>query len=735
MPSPDLPVSADLETTAVVLASMGEGVVLHHADGRLGLVNDAAMRMLGMSAEQLSAGRASFDPEWRAVGEDGEEFPVDDRPTVRVLRTGEPVSDVVMGIDVPGADRRWVSVSCTPVGEPGPDGLPTAVLATFADITERWNAERALVAERDFSIAVTESVSDMLVVAEVPSGRILSVNGRLLDVLGYSRDEVVGAMPPWPFWPPELLDQISVTARAAFESPTTDGMMDHDREVVSRDGERIPVIVSGAPILDASGTAVALVVTYKDVRDRHAAAESLRRSEERFRLIAENTGDAIGLFTPAGECLYYSPAGIRIFGHDERVLDESDVQFPRVNPDDRQSVIDAHTRVASGEADVVLQFRYQRPDGRMIWVETTGNPVRGADGRVTEVVVSARDVTERVTREAEEKALRRVTEAVARGARPEETLTRIAEEAGRLLAADYAGVIRYDEIPSVVGHWSRRDPTDPAASLAVPSGPSSTDLVWHRDRVDVAHFGVRVGQDAGAFLREGVVAPVTLGGRLWGCLSLIREHGDARGFGPGAEARLARFAELATLALEVATSRERLVEQARTDPLTGLPHSIVFHERLAQEVARALRHGLPLTLITIDIDRLREVNDRHGHAAGDRALAAVGAALAEEARGHDIVARVGGEEFAVVLTETDLPHAADVCARMLRAIADATAGIVPLTASAGVAALEEGDEPGTLLRRADHALRRAKTAGGGLHHTAPTRRERRLRPARPSAAR
>jgi diguanylate cyclase (GGDEF)-like protein len=157
---------------------------------------------------------------------------------------------------------------------------------------------------------------------------------------------------------------------------------------------------------------------------------------------------------------------------------------------------------------------------------------------------------------------------------------------------------------------------------------------------------------------------------------------------------------------------DRLLEKARTDPLTGLFNARVFHERLEEEVARARRYGRPLCLLMIDVDGLKAVNDRGGHRAGDAALVRVAEALRGAARRTDVAARWGGDEFALLAPDTMADAAMTVGERIRSLVDDGRAGD-PITVSVGVAALaEEDDAAGDGFRgRADLALYAAKREG------------------------
>jgi len=153
---------------------------------------------------------------------------------------------------------------------------------------------------------------------------------------------------------------------------------------------------------------------------------------------------------------------------------------------------------------------------------------------------------------------------------------------------------------------------------------------------------------------------------------------------------------------------------AAFDSLTGLANRRTVHASLTAAVSRARRAGTPLTVIALDLDHFKTVNDRHGHPAGDALLAAVGAALTAGVRDGDVPARVGGEEFVVLLPDTDEPSALLVAERLRTAVSRLDVPGVPqsVTTSLGVAHLDPWDlDASCLLRRADEALYAAKDLG------------------------
>jgi diguanylate cyclase (GGDEF)-like protein len=190
----------------------------------------------------------------------------------------------------------------------------------------------------------------------------------------------------------------------------------------------------------------------------------------------------------------------------------------------------------------------------------------------------------------------------------------------------------------------------------------------------------------------------------------------ARGF-PDETRTLAEWlASQAAVALDNARLHEIVQRQAITDDLTGLVNRRRFIDALDAEIERARRFGSPLTVVVADLDNFKRVNDDHGHHAGDVVLRSFAGLLRSHVRDVDVCGRIGGEEFAIVLPETDQVGAASVAERMRESLAADAIGVslgdpVRVTSSFGVAELGAGQTGGDLLRTADAALYRAKKAG------------------------
>ncbi len=156
-------------------------------------------------------------------------------------------------------------------------------------------------------------------------------------------------------------------------------------------------------------------------------------------------------------------------------------------------------------------------------------------------------------------------------------------------------------------------------------------------------------------------------------------------------------------------------ERAMTDALTGLLNRFGLQHILAREFSKARRYNRPLSCLMIDLDYFKAVNDAHGHGVGDTALQQVAIVLTENVRGSDVVFRYGGEEFLVLLPETDLEGAMRLAEKIREAAHSRSFGdgerVFPLTLSAGVASLWDNESGNDMIARADMALYQAKGQG------------------------
>jgi diguanylate cyclase (GGDEF)-like protein len=220
----------------------------------------------------------------------------------------------------------------------------------------------------------------------------------------------------------------------------------------------------------------------------------------------------------------------------------------------------------------------------------------------------------------------------------------------------------------------------------------------------------------------GAVAsvPLKLKGAVVGVLNVAYRRPHV--FDENERRMLLGLADISALAIHNAAHHERLARLAVTDDLTGLPNRRRFVETLRAEAQRARRYGRALSLLMLDLDGLKAINDQHGHAAGDAVLRSVALALRASIRETDLAARLSGDEFAVILPETEAEAALRIAERIRAGVAGpAEAGAAAASVSVGVVSANGNTLPDLprFLRLADEALYQAKAAGRNTISVAP----------------
>jgi diguanylate cyclase (GGDEF)-like protein/PAS domain S-box-containing protein len=469
-----------------------------------------------------------------------------------------------------------------------------------------------------------------------------------------------------------------------------------DYRLVGYDG-RVRWIRSRTQRRDEQGETLFDGIASDVTAERIADAEMAR-----FRGVVEASGSAIALLDPDWQVRWMNPAGLAMTGLDaeraagvpylELVGDEAraehlEVERPAVQRDGRWS----------GQSVLLPADRSQRP---LPVDATTYRIEHPATGEHLGLACIRRDISDLRRLAREHEAIGNLASTIAAGVGREEIYETACREAAHLLGGDAGGIAMLGGAPGVgartVATWRAPGAED---RLQLTIGRLSPVALDGGD-------GCRMDLGDGHF---GVGAPVTVEGRPWGLIAACRRGAP---FSAEDERALRRLGGLVGTAVGVATSREQLVRQATTDGLTGLFNHRAFHDLLRAETARAERYDRPIAIVLADLDGFKEVNDRHGHQAGDRLLEAVARALEAVVRGTEIVARLGGDEFALLLPETDVLGAQATAERVRAAVAALPLALEHgVTVSAGVADLEQAATADELIRLADGALYWSKVHG------------------------
>ncbi len=249
----------------------------------------------------------------------------------------------------------------------------------------------------------------------------------------------------------------------------------------------------------------------------------------------------------------------------------------------------------------------------------------------------------------------------------------------------------------------------------------------------VSHRGLRyANEQAGIDVSVGETGrhrldyPLTLEGEALGELGVFRAAASSASQNNTVEALVASLLHPLRNSLMY---RDAINASAR-DPLTGVNNRSSLREVLDREVELSRRHGTPLSLIMLDVDRFKSINDQHGHLVGDMALKSIANCVRLCIRDSDVLFRYGGEEFCIALANTNLDGARKLAERARRAleilVVRTSGAHLHVTASFGVASLAEEDDAALLVEKADHSLYHAKALG---RNRIATHEETRARPA------
>ncbi len=580
-----------------------------------------------------------------------------------------------------------------------------------------------LLGDGELAAAVLGGLRDGVVLVNM-DGSVVYVNQAFEKMLGYTASELVGrpvlALPTY-----QGSKKGTKKAAALFYQLIRKGLPDSiDMDAVTRQGKRLPLNFTASVIKDRDGNPRALVAVVRDITERKRMERELRKNEELSRSMLQIAGTGIYILQD-GRFRYVNRLFEAISGYSSDEL-KGKPSLDLVHPDDRDFVRKRAVQVLKGQSNLPYQFRLMKKSGDIAWVLDRLASLE-YDGKRS-VLGSLSDISE----------IKRAEEQIVEYTKQLETLFDIGITANGTL-----------DIADLLDNVLRK-------VLQAISFDAGGIYVFDRQTNELvlkAHHGVPerfVERAERARAAEGFTARVALSGkplyvpdvnlderlkrigiRSAGiqCLAAlpIIAKGQILGIMAVGGAKPCRFSQsmihlLGTIcsqigmAIDNAQLYERALQLAYSDGLTGLYNRRYMLEQLEREFARANRNGSSLSLIIMDLDGLKTINDHHGHNEFDRVLQEVGRLIKLNTRASDVAARWGGDEFVVLAPDTSSQSAYRIGERirtkvqLCRPLAIDNAAAI--TISVGVATYPEHARGLTeLIKRADEAMYNAKGLG------------------------
>ncbi len=499
--------------------------------------------------------------------------------------------------------------------------------------------------------------SPVAIIALDQEGRVQLWNPAAERLSGWAASDVIGR--PYPLVPPDRRDEYDALSVRASKGEPLSGIEVRRQK---KDGSPIDLSIFSAPLHDRAGGVIGTVAILADVTERRQA-EDIR---QRLVALVESSDDGIYEIMLDGTILSWNAGAEKIYGYRRNEVVGRSVSM-LAPPDRAAEVPGLLKRLTQGESVNHFESVRVRKDRSFIDVSLAVSPIRDASGRVTCASVIARDVTDRK--------------------RTDKALFFLAR-----LAAEFTTILSLPDLLEHILRVLREETGFDSCSLALVDSANPDQLIVRAasglregfrnlvvPRAKGLHGAVMatglpllvpdMHADPRVFrrdpqVRSGIYAPLAVRDRQIGVLSA---HRDVVGAFTQADLNLLTVvAKYLAGAIEVARLHEQIRDLAATDSLTGLANRRAFLDRAAAEISRCRRKRQKLTVVLLDLDKFKAVNDVHGHAAGDQVLGCVATALTRVCRRSDLAARFGGDEFVLMLPETSRRQAEMILNRLRR---------------------------------------------------------------------
>ncbi len=383
--------------------TIAQGIVYQDSTGNITSANIAAQKILGLTLDEMQ-GRTSTDPRWKSIHEDGSDFPGENHPAMLALKTGQKIENVVMGVyDPKREEQRWIKINAIPQFKNN-EKLPYQVYTTFEDITKRKKALESLKeSEERYSITL-DAVNDGLWDWNVSSGDAF-FSPNYYKLLDYNPGEFPASYESWRLLVhPEDIDSVE---KELEESVKFGIGFEIDLRMKTKSQNWLWVSTRGKSIeKDSTGMSTRMVGTLSDISRRKNVELSLKESEEKYRIISENTGDVIWVLDiNSHKFSYVSPSVYKLRGYTvEEVLKQSLEEV--MTPESYQFISDnlpslIQSIIAGDDSALIKTKRIDQlhKNGTVVPTEVVTTPLINQEGQITQILGVSRDITERVKME------------------------------------------------------------------------------------------------------------------------------------------------------------------------------------------------------------------------------------------------------------------------------------------------------------------------------------------------
>ncbi len=473
------------------------------------------------------------------------------------------------------------------------------------------------------------------------------------------------------------------------------------------DGRTKAVLCSTYPLRSMDGEILGGILSVVDIDDSKRAQIALKESEARFRDVTEAAGEYVWETDTSGRLTFITERVRSVLGlGPEQILGKRWADLSGSGRPDEAALLWAGL-TGDGAPFRDVDFEIVDCHGEAKWHRLTGTPIRNEDGRLGGYRGTGLDIT--------------------RQKQAEQSLKESEQRLDLAVQVADLGLWDWDIANDVVhrnGHWHRilgfqpHEVDDTHHGFQELLHPDDREMVAQAIEDHMASnsftlditYRMKHKRDGWIWVHDlGQVVERDADQNPIRAVGLYRNVNRAR---LAEEEILNKNAQLEQQRQQLEDANAMLADLATKDGLTGLKNHKAFQEHLAKQFGRAKEHGSPLSVVLLDVDQFKQFNDSFGHPAGDVVLKKVAMLLEREARGTDLIARYGGEEFVVVLDRTDEEGALRIAERFRKAIEGEDWEHRSVTASFGVASLDESaDTKQDLVDRADAALYASKRSG------------------------